>query len=209
MKSLPPDPGPAPPDTADAKDRDAWSRANEKFLAENFRKGAASPKLSAGVDATDARLQLLRKEHTRFLETHSPMKASLWLALLRPSAAVITDAELMRRFRAAQAVGEAATMPDTPAIIDLGNQLVAAALSGDAAAINAIADRIEGKAGLRVGDEGEDDPGKRKHAADIAARVVRQMTDARLGADRDAGHAAKIIDVEPVDTTPRREDKKT
>lgn len=201
---LPSDPGLAPPDTADAKDKDAWSRANERFLTEGLRKGAAS--LPASVDATDARLQALRREHTKFLETRSPMTASLWLALLRPSAAVLTGAEMMRRFRAAQAAGDVAELPDTPAIIDLGNQLVAAALSGDAAAISQIADRIEGKAGLRVGDEGEDDPGKRRQAADIAARIVRGMTEARIGADKAAGKA-KIIDVDHVDISATKADK--
>ena len=207
-KSPPPDPGPPPPDTADAKTRDAWRRANEKFLAEGFRKGAASPALPPNVAATDRRLQELRREHTKFLETNSPMKASLWLALLRPSASVLHDAEMMRRFRAAQAGGEPCDYtPETPAIIDIGNQQVALALAGDAAAISQIADRIEGKAGLRTGDEGEDDPGRRRQAADIAARVVRQMTDARLGADRDAGHAAKIIDVDPVDISAEKAEK--
>lgn len=183
------DPGPVPPENATPKERERWRLDNERFLTESMKHGASA--VPASVDPTDKRLQALRREHVKFLDMHSPMKASIWLALLRSSKDVIHSAEMMARFRESQRTGRGdVSAPDTPAIIDIGNQLVAAALGGDTAAIERIAERIEGRTGLRVGDEAEDDPAKRRQASDITERVVRALTKGRLEAT-----VASVIDV--------------
>ena len=189
-----PDPG-ILKEGATPREREAHRKAKELFDTEGFQPLETATPL---VDSTDRRLIELRREHAKFMETTSPMKLSIWLALLRKSSDVLHDAEMMRRFRLSQsgAVTGEYTLPETPAIIELGNQLVAAALGGDTAAIEKIAERIEGKAGLRPGDVGEDDPAKRRQTQDIVERVTRIMTRGRLEPEK------KIIDVvpEPVDT---------
>lgn len=152
----------------------------------------------AQIDPTDKRLQALRKEHHRFLDLHSPMKAAIWLALLRPEREIIHDAEMSSRYYEAQRLGvdgRAHTAPNRPSIIGIAQRLVASALLGDISAIDRIADRIEGKAGLRVGDEDEGDPAKRKQASDITERVIRQLTERRI-ADITPTDKSHVIDVE-------------
>lgn len=186
------DPGPLP-EGATSKEREQWRRDNERFLAEGFR---PLPDVPAKIDATDQRLKLLRAEHTRFLEQRSPFKAAIWLALLRPAKAVLHDVEMQRRFDLAQqgvSAGEFIA-PDVPSIVQIGNQIVAGALRGDNAAIAQIADRIEGKAGLRVGDESEDDPARRKQSQQITEDLMRRLVGDRLAA-RQPGDDANVIDV--------------
>lgn len=188
------DPGPEP-EGATPKEREAWRRANEKFLTDGGKPGVSQT--PAKIDPSDQRLKALRREHNRFLDLRNPMKASIWLALLRPAKDVIHDTEMSRRFTLAQqgiAVGEYIA-PDRPSIVEIGQRLVAAALAGDVTAIDRIADRIEGKAGLRVGDEDESDPAKRKQTQDIVERTIRELTDRRIDAKM-PGSGAKIIDVE-------------
>lgn len=189
------DPGPLK-DGATPAEREKWRRDNEMFMTGGFKKLPPRGEV-AKVDPTDKRLRELRSEHHRFLDMHSPMKASLWLALLLPAKDVIHKAEMSRRFRMAQQGQDAGDFiaPDQPSIIEIGNQLVAAALGGDVTAIDRIADRIEGKAGLRVGDEAEDNPDKRRQAQEITERVIRNLTKGRLDA---AGDDAKVVDVEAV-----------
>jgi hypothetical protein len=189
-----PDPGPEP-ERASPKEREAWRQANEKFLMEGGRPGVSD--LPVKIDPTDKRLQTLRTEHKRFLELHSPMKAALWLALLRPEKDIVHDAEMSRRYAEAQRMGydgAAHIAPDRPSIIGIAQRLVASALAGDVAAIDRIADRIEGKAGLRMGDEDEGDPAKRKQSTDITERVIRQLTERRI-ADITHTRGDKVIDV--------------
>lgn len=192
------DPGPAP-ENATPAEREAWRKANERFLTEGMRLGVSD--LPAKIDPTDKRLQQLRTEHKRFLDLHSPMKAALWLALLRPEKDIVHDAEMSRRYAEAQRFGhdgQAHIAPDRPSIIGIAQRLVASALAGDVAAIDRIADRIEGKAGLRMGDESEDNPERRKQATDITERVIRQLTEKRI-ADMTGTATAKVIDVEAVE----------
>lgn len=192
--ALPLDPGPAPPENATPKQREQWRRDNERFLTEGFKPGTSDQPVAA-ISATDRRIQALRRDHDKFLEQANPMRASIWLALLRPSATVIHDAEMMKRYRDSQAGRSAGehTAPPNPAIIDIGNQLVANALAGDTASIERIAERIEGRAGLRRGDEEEDSPGRRKQTQDITERVVAALTSRRLEA---VPKTANIVDVE-------------
>jgi hypothetical protein len=179
---------------------------NERFLTEGFKHLPAEP---AKVDATDARLKLLRGEHSRFLELRSPMKASIWLALLRPTKAVLHDVEMQRRFVAAQqglSAGEFVA-PDVPAIVQIGNQLVARAMEGDMTAIAQIGDRIEGKAGLRVGDADEDDPARQKQSQQITEDIMRRLVGKRLG-EKKPGDDANVIDVKAETIPPPTEESK-
>lgn len=192
------DPGPEPT-KATPQEREAWRQANERFLMEGGRPGVS--RVPAEVDPTDRRLKELRRHHSRFLELHSPMKAAIWLALLKPTKEVIHEVEQTRRFRVAQEGGYAGDHlpPDRPAILEIAQTLVAAGIAGDTAAISQIAERIEGKAGLRVGDESEDDPERRRQATDIVERTIKRLTQARVE-EKIPGDGAKVVDavVEPV-----------
>lgn len=186
------DPGPEP-QVATPEEREAWRKANERFLTEGHKKGVSQK--PAKIDPTDKRLRDLRREHNRFLELRSPMKASLWLALLRPAKDVIHDVEMTRRFALAQQginAGEYVA-PERPSIVEIGQRLVAAALGGDVTAIDRIADRIEGKAGLREGDEDEGSPERRKQVQDTVEQVITLLTKNRVDAKADN---ATIVDVE-------------
>lgn len=194
-----PDPGPLP-DNATPKQREQWRRANENFMTGGFKKLPPRGEV-AKIDPTDARLRDLRRADSRWLEQNSPMKYALWLALLMPAKDVLHKAEMSRRFRLAQQGLDAGEFvaPDQPSIVEIGNQLVAAALGGDVTAIDRIADRIEGKAGLRPGDEAEDSPEKRRQAQEITERVIRNLTKGRIDGP---GDDARVIDVTAVDTAP-------
>lgn len=186
------DPGPCP-SGATPKEREKWRRDTERFLTEGGKPGVSQA--PAKVDPTDARLKSLRYEHNRFLEMRSPFKAAIWLELLRPEKDVIHDAEMARRFDEAQQGRSAGTFvaPEKPAILGIASRLVASALRGDTAAISQIADRIEGKAGLRVGDEDPDDPAKRKQAQQITDDIIRRLTEKRLA--EKVSDDAHVIDV--------------
>lgn len=193
--SIPTEPAPLRPG-ATPQEREQWRKDNERFLMEGGRKGVAMAPTK--IDPTDVRLRQLRLEAGRFLELHSPMKAALWLALLRPEKDIVHDAEMSRRFAEAQRLGidgQAHVAPDRPSIVGIAQRLVASALAGDVSAIDRIADRIEGKAGLRIGDEDEGDPAKRRQASDITERVISQLTRRRIE-DMNPGKAA-VIDVTP------------
>lgn len=187
------DPGPCP-DNATPKEREKWRRDTENFMTNGFQK-LPPPGEVTKVDPTDARLKLLRGEHQRFLDLHSPMKAALWLALLLPAKTVLHQAEMSRRYRMAQQGIDAGEFvaPEQPSIMEIGTQLVAAALAGDVTAIDRVADRIEGKAGLRLGDESEESPERRKQTQEITERVIRNLTRGRI----EASDSAKVIDVTP------------
>lgn len=194
------EPDPLPPNPTPAERR-RFTAEQERFLTEGMKPGVSqSP---AKIDATDQRIRLLRAEHTRFLEHRNPFKAALWLELMRPEKEVIHDAEQARRFEAAQqgalGKGVAVVAPERPAIIGLANRLVAAGLRGDTAAMAQIADRIEGKAGLRAGDEPEDDPERKKQSAQIAESILRRLTETRLGDKPEADAKIVDVDVEVVD----------
>lgn len=184
------DPGPLP-DDATPEQRRAHARKSERFLTEGGKAGVS--KVPAKLDATDARLKALRKDHVRFLEAHSPAKASIWLALLQPAKEVIHAVDQLDKFTEGQQNGTGGGSADMPAIIALGQRAVANGLRGDNSAIAAVFERIEGKAGLRVGDEDPDDPAKRKHAADVAERIIRKLTNGRVTIE------SKVVDAVVID----------
>jgi hypothetical protein len=192
------DPGPEPAN-ATPKERDRWRRAQERFLTDGGKAGVSD--LPAKVDPTDKRIAELQADHRNFMSLHSPMKMSLWLALMRPASDIIHDAEMSRRFRADQASpgsGGEHVAPRKPAIVEI--QLVNRALMGDTDAIARIAERIEGRVGVREGDTDPDSPDAQKTAQLITEKLVRALTGKRI-------EESTVIDVTSTDVTPVEESK--
>lgn len=161
------------------EEAERWRLANEKFLIEG---GQSLPTERAKIDATDERIKQMRREHGRFLERLNPFTDALWLALLRREADVLFDDEMSLRYQRAIAGGSTQVVdtPERQSIVALASRLVASALRGDNAAITQIAERIEGKAGLRRGDVDPDDPARERQTRAIVESTVRALTDKRI-----------------------------
>ncbi len=173
-----PDPGPRP-EKATPEEVERWRIANEKFLMEG---GQHLPAERPKIDATDERIKALKREHIKFLERMNPFSDALWLALLRDEADVLLDEEMSLRYQRAIAAGSTvvADAPHRQTIVALTNQLAARALRGDMNAMAQIAERIEGKAGLRRGDIDPDDPARDRQTRAIIETTVRALTDKRI-----------------------------
>src|SRR5262245_12724702 len=150
----PEDPGPRAP----FEQRERYLRDLELWATEGGRLN------DEPGDHMARRLRAMDRDHKRFLDLHSPVKAAVWLALLRP-------------------VGELADRaadPSVSGIVALGEAIARKALAGDVAAFNSISDRIEGRVGVRQGDV---DPAAADRAQDIAGMiegVVEALTDAKM-----------------------------
>jgi len=186
---------PAPlPENATPTERAKYRRAEERYLTENFKEGASQ--LPADVDPTDKRLMELRKRAGAFMELHAPYKASIWLALTRPVADLLSDVEQTRRFAASQRAGKSVgeyKVPKHSAAVEIGQKLVAMAIEGDMTALALVADRIEGKTGLRKGDEDPNESEMRKRTQVLTSKVIEMMT---AGAVAAKANDAKVIDAE-------------
>jgi hypothetical protein len=205
-----PPPADAPPDV-----RERYLRDSEAFYGEGLRRGVA---VATRRDATKARLVALQRDADRFLDEHTPFTSALWLAMLRPSAAVVRDFKRMRKVIGdiddhnadTTAPSDDPSEPDIdaadspPAIIALANAMVVRGIAGDVHAINSVADRLEGKPGQRKGDVDPDAEAKRDQMRAGIEDFVRVMTEQRLAKADDS----RIIDVTPSnvgnDTTPSR-----
>lgn len=196
------DPGPRP-ENATPKELEVWRRAQEKFLTEG---GRPLPKERARIDATDARLKELARDHTRFLEKMSPATDALWLALLKRGQDVLADIDAFERLDRANRLGlkEVVDTPEIPAILLIAERQVANAIRGDNAAAAAIADRIEGKPGLRSGDVNPDDPEQMRKRREVVEDVVRALTDQRLREKIAGAEDARVtvIESKDIDGTP-------
>lgn len=194
-----PDPGPKP-EGATPRELERWRRAQEKFLTEG---GQSLPTERPKIDATDARLRELQREHIRFLEKMSPATDALWLALLKRSQDVLLDVELFDRYQIALRSGSKVPVeaPELPAILLIAERQVANAIRGDNAAAAAIADRIEGRPGLRSGDVNPDDPEQIRRRREVVEDVVRALTDKRLRDKMASAEDARVtvIEVKEVD----------
>jgi len=154
--------------------------------------GAAS--VPATVDPTDRRLRELQQDHRNFLRDRNPLTSALWLALLRPAKDVIHETEMSKRYRQAQAgvlpSGQEYVAPDRASIVEIGIQMVAAAMGGDVSAMERIAERIEGRTGVRPGDVDPQDKEREKQSEMIVSHLVAKLTGDRVKSD------AKVIDVQ-------------
>jgi hypothetical protein len=195
------DPGPLP-DGATPAEKKAWMRKNELYATEGFK-----PIGRSKVDPTDSRLRELRRDHQQFMAMHSPMKAALWLALSLPAKDVLHKDEMKSRYIAAQKGeledGQEFVAPEELTIVELANTWAAAGLRGDLTAVQSIAERIEGKTGLRKDDIDPEDPKQRQQLHAVTESLVAALTKAALS--NVPGDKAKVIDVEAVDKGPKEE----
>lgn len=162
---------------------------------------ARPPGATAQMASLSAELAALSADHRRFLTARHPLTAAIWLALQKNADDVIrTQADLVQLRQEAAAPSDepgerdpSASQAARPAILVLGEALVAQALLGNSQAINQIAERIEGKVGTR---RGEEDPGTAQRRADLQAvmeGIVGGLT--RAAAER-PGDDARVIDAE-------------
>jgi hypothetical protein len=127
-----------------------------------------------------------------------PVKVALWLALMRPAE------ELMSRESLLTTTPDPTTkhpeLTSIPAVIAWAEAAVRKGIRGDMQAWSLVADRIEGKAGLRKDDI---DPEEARRRTDVQATieaVVRGFVDGRL--NDPASNARNITDIEPVAQSP-------
>ena len=122
-----------------------------------------------------AALRGLQADHRRFLTMHQPIRASLQLALMR------TAEELEARSESTE----------TPAIIRIGEAVARKAMAGDMQAVSFVAERLEGKAGLRAGDIDPTADARRADMVSAIEGVVRALTDQKRARTVD-GEATEV-----------------
>lgn len=155
-------------------------------------------------------LAKLSQDHRKFLEAKHPLTASIWLALMRPAGDVVrAQADIVRIREAgpesAQNVNNGTEAPEEPdernpahapsqaerpAILLLGEALVAQALLGSEKAVAQIADRIEGKVGVRKEDQ---DPESAARRQDMQA-FMEAMARTWHAAAAQPGDRAAVVD---------------
>lgn len=150
------------------------------------------------------RLAALEADPSAFADGHHPIRDAVTIALLKPAG------ELIQRYAARQrAFREAAAGPlnsddpsepamtlaaddGLPAILAMAETQVAMALLGDAKAFAGVADRVEGKAGLRKADMDAETQQQRERVRLTIEELVRGMGERR----RTASDRADVIDVD-------------
>jgi len=156
------------------------------------------------------RLAALERDPSTFVDAHHPIRDAVAIALLKPAG------ELIKRHAARQRMMKEAIKgpldsddpterPMTlanddglPAILAMAETQVAMALLGDAKAFNAVADRVEGKAGLRKADLDAETEAQRQRVRGTIEELVREM-----GERRNAQRRAIDADVVDVDVVSR------
>lgn len=151
-----------------------------------------------------ARLLALEAAPAGFVDAHHPVRDAVTLALQKPAG------ELIKRYAQRQralkeAMGTVSDSDDPgepgvalvdddgrPAIVAMAETQVAMALLGDAKAFNAVADRVEGKAGLRKADLDAETLAQRQRVRGTIEEIVREMSERRRGLAADA----RVIDVD-------------
>src|SRR5262245_53391439 len=104
----------------------------ERYLRDLERWATEGGVIDESRDVALRNLRRLEARHQRFLDIHSPIKAALWLALLRP-----VD-ELMAR-------GEPEHSEERiTGVVALAEAMARRGIRGDVSAFNSIADRLEG-----------------------------------------------------------------
>ena len=130
-------------------------------------------------------LRLAASDHRALMSMRHPAKVALWLALMRDAHEVIERAasgwKPVGQGEDPETVPESERRDPVPAIIALGEAMLAKALMGDTAAQSQILDRIEGKVGQRAGDVDPAVEASRETVAATIEAVVRGFTNAKLG----------------------------
>ena len=135
-------------------------------------------------------LELAYRDWRALASMRHPARVAIWLALLRQ------DGELVRReaeFMADPAAGE------RPAILAFAEALVLRAIRGDNYAAALVKDRIEGKAGLRQGDEAESNAARRIGVISALAEAIEAMTDHKIESSKLIIQDAEVTGITPVD----------
>lgn len=149
-----------------------------------------------------AQLAALSADRRRFLTAHHPIKDALHLALQQSAGALLArHARTLRAYQAAlngpapsdepgeRQAGTGEDMDDRPAIVAFTETMVAKAIMGDLSAASLVADRIEGKPGLRKADLDAETAAQRARVRDVVSTLVEDMVERRA-------RAATIIDGE-------------
>jgi hypothetical protein len=127
-----------------------------------------------------------------------PVRHALWLALLRSSEELFARESLLTT--TPDPTTKHPELTSIPAVMAWAEAAVRKGIRGDMQAWSLVADRIEGKAGLRKDDI---DPEEARRRTDVQATieaVVRGFVDGRL--NDPASHARNITDIEPVAQSP-------
>lgn len=142
-------------------------------------------------------LRLADRDWRAIASMRHPMKVALWLALMRPAHEVLERAKEGWKPNGEgedpEVVPESERRAPVPAILALGEAMLARALAGDATAASQIADRIEGKVGQRSGDVDPAIEANRAAVTQTIETLVRAMTANKLG---------QVVDVDVIDETP-------
>lgn len=169
---------------------------------QNNAEGAEAPAspqvVSSPLSMLARRVGEFRRDPRVAIESVSPMTLALWGTLQDDPETVATrHAATLRTLQDASARADA---PDDPtergprrtapgsavnALQAIADAMTVKAMSGDAQAAAAIADRIEGKPGNRIGDVDPDAEARRDEVRRTIESVVRHM-------------ASQVITVEPV-----------
>jgi hypothetical protein len=147
-------------------------------------------------------LAALQADRRRYLEAAHPVKDALNIALQQPAGVLLARyAKVIRAIQDAQnaalesdepgerQAGTAADVDDRPAIVAFTETMVAKAIMGDSAAMAMVADRVEGKPGLRRADETAETIAARERTRLIVGELVRDMVERRL-----PGDSARVVD---------------
>lgn len=181
-------------------------------LTEQTSPADLSDSFNVSVQADDAagqgaRLAALEAVPAAFADAHHPIRDAVTIALLKPAGALIkrhaARQQMMREAMAAPLDSDDPTeQPMTlasddglPAILAMAETQVAMALLGDAKAFAAIADRVEGKAGLRKADLDAETEAQRRRVRGTIEELVREMGERR----RVASDTARPVDVDVID----------
>lgn len=144
------------------------------------------------ADPKSERFQALLRDPRLFIRQLDPFTAAIWTALLKPTSQVVRAqrARLMvEQPPPSDEPGEEQSPDDPLAIVALGEAIVFSALMGDSRAQAQIADRIEGKVGIRKGDE---DPDAAKRQGEQLGLIRDIVTAFAKGASRNGEDAVLV-----------------
>lgn len=157
------------------------------------------------VEGYEAQLAALAANKRRFLSAAHPIKDALNMALQQPAGVLIQRyADVLRAHREALAGSQDSDDPterpmsqdidQRPAIVAFTETQVAKALLGDLSAAALIADRVEGKTGLRKADVDAETEAQRHRIRGVISELVGDMVERR----RTRADRAEPVDVDVV-----------
>lgn len=175
---------------------------NDAARVEDFNNLDARP----DDEGYEAQLAALAADKRRFLAVGHPIKDALNMALQQPAGVLIQRyANVQRAYRDALAAPadsddpterpQSVDLDDRPAIVAYTETQVAKALLGDLSAAALIADRVEGKTGLRRADVDAETEAQRTRIRGVISELVGDMVERR----RRPADYAEPVDVDVVE----------